>query len=258
MTGGLADVSCPDVFAAKPVGSMLRLRERILGLVGQGADPAVLVVGGGAAGVEVAGSACSVLDGRGDRVCLAAGPQLMPAFIPKARRLALRSLTARGIRVLPDESVTELNDGTAVLSSGGEEPFDVVVLTMGLEPPDLFRTTDLPVAADGGLLVDRCLQCPSRPGVFGAGDCVTMQDGSLPRTGAMAVRMAPTLVANVLAHVEGREPQPFLRGRMPLQIINLCDGTAIAVTARLALRSRLALRIKRRIDRRFIARFRRP
>jgi NADH dehydrogenase FAD-containing subunit len=156
--------------------------------------------------VEISGNLWRlVTQNRGSlNLTLVAGRRLMPAFPDKVRNLALASFQRRGIRVLEGVHLKEIQDGRALLSDGGELPFDFLFLALGVRPPGLFQDSGLPTGPDGGLLVNEFLQSVAHPEMFGGGDCISFQPQPLDKVGVYAVRQNPVLRDNLLAALEGR------------------------------------------------------
>ena len=96
----------------------------------------------------------------------------------------------------------------------------------------------------------------SDPSVFGGGDCIAIGDRALPRVGVYGVRQAPILAHNLLAALEGRPLRRFRPRRRFLLILNLGDGTGLAVRGGWVWHGRLALWLKDWIDRRYVAKYR--
>lgn len=243
--------------AVKPVENLERLRERLLRKRTGGAVR-VLVVGGGAAGVEVAGNLW-LLAREGAlqleiTVCEAAD-RLLPGLPARAGALAFRSLRSRGIVVRTGLGLGRLEGGGAQATSGEVLVYDEAVLTVGIVPGDLYRLSGLPAGPDGGLLVDAFLRSPRYPEVFGGGDCIHFAPHPLPRVGVYAVRQAPVLFRNLLAALEGKAPEPFRPQRRYLLILNLGNGNGLAVWGGLTACGRWALRWKDRLDRAFLRQF---
>jgi NADH dehydrogenase FAD-containing subunit len=246
-----------EATAVKPVENLERLRERLL-RKGAGGPARVLVVGGGPAGVEVAGNLWLLGRDGGAPLEIAvweAAERLLPRLPARAGALALRSLRVRGIVVRTGVGLERLEGGTAQATSGEVLPYDVAVLTVGIVPDDLYRLSGLPTGPDGGLLVDAFLRCPRYPEVFGGGDCVHFARRPLHRVGVYAVRQAPVLFRNLLAALQGTPLEPFRPQRRYLLILNLGDGNGLAVWGGLTAHGRWALRWKDRLDRTFLAQF---
>ena len=115
----------------------------------------------------------------------------------------------------------------------------------------------LPTGADGGLLVDRFLRSVGDPRIFGGGDCVSFAARDLPKLGVYAVREAPVLLPNLLAAQDGRRLKAYAPQRHALMILNLGDGTGLAIRGGWVLKSRACAWIKDRIDRAFLGRYQR-
>ncbi len=136
---------------------------------------------------------------------------------------------------------------------------NVVFVAVGIRPPRLFADSGLPVGPDGGLLVDKYLRCPEHPEIFGGGDCIhyAPQGGpqGLDKVGVYAVRQNPILKHNLMAALEGSEPQPFDPGGGYLLVYNLGDGSGVFWKGGWIFGGRLAFFIKDWIDRKFMRRF---
>lgn len=242
------------VIPVKPVENAVRLRDRARELARNGGR--VLVAGGGAAGCEVAANLLA-LTGGGLRLTLAeAGDSLLSESPPRAGRLMRAFLEERGAEVLLDSPVERTEPGVA-RAGKRELRYDLFVSAVGLEPTSVFRDSagasgDLLTGADGGLWVNRYLQSVSDPRLFGGGDSIAFRGQALPRLGVFAVRQAPVLFHNLQAAPRGEPLKPYEPQRRYLYVLNLGDGTGLAVYGPLAYRGRAALALKHRIDSRFV------
>jgi 3-phenylpropionate/trans-cinnamate dioxygenase ferredoxin reductase subunit len=132
---------------------------------------AVVVVGGGFIGLEIAASARSL--GKPVTV-LEAQPRLMPRVVaPRVSEFYAALHGGRGVTVVCDASVTAITGDTrarmVVLSSGASYPADLVVVGIGVVPnAELAHDAGLDTA--NGIVVDDYLQT-SDPAIFAIGDC---------------------------------------------------------------------------------------
>lgn len=260
----------PRVFTAKPVSQMLELRRHLEERLRD--DPSqrlrIVVAGGGPAAVEsvanlarlVREHAPQAASRGGVELDLFVGRSVLPGFPARADRAAVRALSRLGIRVREADYVRRVVPG-GVMTVGGEEPADVVLLATGIVPSRLFADSQMPVGSDGSMAVNERLHCLGHPEVFGAGDCVWFTPRPLARAGVFAVRQSPVLVHNVGAALDGQPARmtPFRPQRGYLLLLNLGDGSALGwrrvVGVDLVSRSRAAWRLKDRIDRSFMHRF---
>jgi NADH dehydrogenase FAD-containing subunit len=215
------------------------------------------VVGGGAAGVELAGNLvrlAATLPNHLD-VTLISRDDLLLHYPSRVRIVALDSLRRRGVNVLERTAVRQVRESRIELDRGGPVPFDLAFNASGIEPVPVFRRSGLPVGADGGLRVNAYLQCVSEPAIFGAGDCITFEPRPLHRVGVYAVRQGPVLCRNLQASLTGGSREAFRPQSRYLSILNLGDGHGILSWGPVVLSGRLPFWLKDRIDRAFMRRF---
>jgi NADH dehydrogenase FAD-containing subunit len=248
--------SGPTVFPVKPIANLLKAQRFLIETVSR--KPAdIVVVGGGPAGLEVAGNVRRLSAGRGGtaRITLLAGGRLMAQFPDRVRELALRSLGRRGINVIEAVHATSLEQDRVNMDNGKALTFDAAFLALGVVPSSLFRDSGLPTGPDNGLLVNRFLQSTAHPEIFGGGDCIFLDGHRLGKVGVYAVRQNPILMRNICAALDGGPMIPFVPQKRYLLIFNLGDGTAILNRGSVTLDGSLAWRLKDWIDRGFMRKF---
>lgn len=247
-------------FAVKPVRRLWDLRRALETRFRDepGRPVRVVFAGGGVTGCELAANVTALAAARGGRVetVVATGGGLMRGLPEGARRRMVAVLEGRGVAFMTEARVARVEGGGAVLADGRAIPFDLFVNAAGLEPAPLVRGFGLPVDGRGALLVDGRLRSVADPAVHGGGDCVAVRGRELPKVGVYAIRQAPVLFSNLLVAVDGGEPATFEPQRVYLWIMNLGDGTGLAVRGSLWWHGRAAFRLKDAIDRRFLREYR--
>jgi NADH dehydrogenase FAD-containing subunit len=245
-----------NVFTVKPIENLLRARQIILNLASK-TKPKIIVVGGGASGVEITGNIWRLLHDRGltGQITLLAREKLLSRFPEKARHLAIESLVGREIEVLEGTSVSSFDQGLAHLEDGRQYPYELALLAWGIRPPDLFRRSGLPTGEDGGLLVNEYLQSVGHTEIFGGGDCISFQGHPLDRVGVHAVRQNPILYHNLHAALEGGKLQSFKPNDVYLLLFNLGNGKAIYWRNTQVWSGRLLFAFKNYLDKKFMRKF---
>ncbi|MDE3154735.1 MAG: FAD-dependent oxidoreductase [Acidobacteriota bacterium] len=263
-----AGLSLPGVAAhaltVRPMSRAVALRAALDDRIARSPAPLTMaVVGGGAAGVEVAlALERRASDGAaGCRVrLLEGGPVILPEFGDRVRRLARRALARRGIEVRTGARV-EAVDAEGVMVGGVRLPAALVVWLAGAAAPPLLGRSTLPRDPGGFLQVDATLRAVDGTPVWGAGDCIGIAGaGNLPKAGVYAVREAPVLHGNVrraLGDPAGA-PVTYRPQRSFLALLNTADGRAILRWRGVALHARAAWRLKDRIDRTFVRQYQEP
>lgn len=215
----------------------------------------VVVAGEGVTAVELAANISHLAATRGGSlhlVVMVAGATALTQLPSKAADRVARTLERRGVVFRTNSRVERVEQEAVVLESGEEVPFYVFVNATGLKPAPLIRETGLPVNAAGALLVDAHLRSIAEPSIHGGGDGIAFTGRELPRVGVYAIRQAPILFHNLLAALDGTEPKPFRSQKHFLWIMNLGDGTGLAVRRNLWWHGRAAFSLKDWIDRRFL------
>lgn len=216
----------------------------------------IAVIGGGASAVEIAGNLRHRFRRRGRSIDIrlySRGQHLLAAFPRRAGEIARDHLERRGIGVHLGRGVVGVTENAIVFDDGHTAAFDHAVVATGLQAPDIFRRSHLPVGSDGGLIVDETLRVPGLP-IFGGGDCISFCGESLPRIGVHAVYQSPVLTRNVFAAagVTRRRVREYVPPGRVLQIINLGDGYGLAVRGDSTSVGRFWLGLKKRIDWRYV------
>lgn len=247
------------VYDVKPISNLARLRQDLCRAFAKSTRLEVAVAGGGATGVELAANVAALAARRGAAVSvviITPGHRLLAQAPAGAAAAASDALRRRGIAVVLNRRVLRVEGDCAVLDDGRALEFDVLVNATGLRPSAVPAKSGLPVDERGALRVDAHLRSLGDPRVFGGGDCIAIEGRPLPMIGVYAIREGPVLFRNLLAAAEGRPLEAFRPQRRYLWILNLGDGTGLAIRGRWWWHGRAAFLLKDAIDRRFLSSYR--
>jgi NADH dehydrogenase FAD-containing subunit len=246
-----------NVFTAKPIEELLVAQKRILELAAAGRIT-VAVVGSGPSSLEIAGNVhqlCRERELNPPCIQVFSGRNFLSGRPERVRLLARRMLTRKGVEIIEDGYVRQIEADRIVLENGQEYKADIIFPAVGVRPSPIFAGSGLPVGPDGGLRVNDYLQSVAYQNIFGGGDCVYFEAQPLDKVGVYAVRQNPVLFGNLMAGLEGRPLARFTPGGKYLLIYNLGDGEGILSKWSITFSGRLAFSIKDWIDRRFIRAF---
>lgn len=237
----------------RPIETFGALWPKVVEL-GQQKPLRIAVIGGGAAGIELAMSVRHRLPGAA--VTLVAGTAPVGASYPATVQQRVQAaLTSRRITVLQDVALGF--DGHDVqLGCGAGLACDVPLIATGAQPAPWLAGSCLATDDRGFIAVDACQRSTSHPQVFAVGDISTRMDRKLARSGVYAVRAGPALAANLAAAVAGQPLQPHQPPEKTLNLLACGDRIAIASWGSFTAQGRWVWWLKNWIDRRFIARFR--
>ena len=244
------------IFSVKPIENLIKVRQIVHDGLSSRA-PKLIVVGGGAAALELAGNLWRLVrqSATAAAITVCGGRNFLASMPPKAQRYARQSLAARNIDIIEGVHVRRLQDGVAILQDQREVNFDLALLAWGIEPSHLFRKSGLPTTSDGGLRVNSFLQSVAYPNIFGGGDCISFEPQPLAKVGVYAVRQNPVLYSNLLAALEDKDLEVFEPQDTYLLIYNLGNGTGIFYRGNWVWKGRLIFWLKDTIDRKFMQKF---
>ena len=222
---------------------------------------ALTVVGGGAAGAELAFAMEYRLR---QELGLASAhvrlvtdaPRVMPSLAPSARQRLVRKFERRNIGLHVGAAVTEVGPDYVRLEQGLEFATDAVFWATGGVAPAWLRASGLASDEAGFVLTDSSLRSVSHPEVLAVGDCQVSRDAPRPHAGVFSVRAGPILAANLRATAHGEPLQRFATSPRYLALISTGSRHAVGVWNGASFEGGWAWRWKDRIDRRFLARYR--
>lgn len=220
----------------------------------------VVMVGAGAAGVEVTLAMQHHLRGAGARparfVVVGAAPSVLHGHSTSVQRRFARVLRERGVEMHLGSKVEEASAHHVRLQTGETIDADWVVWALGPRASPWVAQSGIHTDAQGFALIDEQLRSVSHPEVFAAGDIATMRDHPRPKSGVYAVRQGPPLAANLRAALDGGAVQSYVPQRLALALISTGDRYAVASRGALAVEGSWVWRWKDHIDRKFMARYR--
>jgi selenide,water dikinase len=221
----------------------------------------VVVVGGGAGGVELAMALMYRLAGKGDRrqarVTLVSGAATpLEGFPAGTLRRALRAMKRLHITVLP-ETCIEIQPGHVVLSHGARVACDAAVLALGAHAPHWLRDSGLALDERGFIAIGATLQSLSHRQVFAAGDVASRFDAPHPKSGVYAVRAGPPLTRNLRRALAGTALRGYTPPERTLNLLSCGSKRAIASWGQWSVQGRWVWWWKDHIDRAFVSLYRR-
>jgi NADH dehydrogenase len=211
----------------------VRLRNHILErFEAADADPAlvdrgaltVVVVGGGATGVEVAGALAELFArvlrkdfrtlavGRARVIVVEMADHLLAPFRPASRRHALETLASRGVEVRLHETVASVDPTGVYLASGEFVATHTVVWAAGVQPNPLAAALGVPTGRGGRIEVTPDLRIVGHPDAFAVGDVAAVTDvrrGVLPQLAPVAMQSGRHAAREIRGVIAGASRRPF-------------------------------------------------
>ena len=186
----------------------------------------IVIVGGGASGVEIAGAVAEMkkniiardypdLDSSQMHIYLVnAGDRLLAGMDPVSSKRAERDLKDLHVHIRQPQFATEYKDGVLKTSAGLEIPAQTVIWVSGICANTIEGIPAGSVGHAGRLLTDRFCRVKGLRDVYAIGDLSLIEgdeDYPLghPQLAQLAMQQAKTVAKNLKAVLKGKEVKPF-------------------------------------------------
>ena len=184
-------------------------------------DLNVTVVGGGATGVELAGTLAELrrtvlastfpdVDPARVRVRLVEmAPHLLGPFHPKLQEYAKAQLLARGVDVRLDTRIGEVTADQVRLVHGEDLPSDITVWAAGVAAGPGVAGWGLPQGKNGRIVVGPDLRVQGQDRIFAVGDIAVNPDDPTPQLAQPALQMGRHAAAQIVRLEDKQATEPF-------------------------------------------------
>ncbi len=252
----LLEAAGDKLLSVRPIDGFCAAWPKVLEKAKNKPDYQLVVVGGGAAALELvlAANHALVTAGAKRKVALVVSESgLLSNHAKSVQRRAQRQLALHGI-VVHRHNAAGTRQGV-VLSDGASIPADRIIAATGTRAPQWLKSSGLYLDEQGYVAVDGCHQSLSHPDVFAVGDVCSRQDATLARSGVHAVHAGPKLASNLLARLNDRGLVTYRPPKRSLYLIACKPHYAIASWGRFSAEGSWVWRVKNWIDRRFVRQF---
>ena len=238
----------------RPMEHFVLLSGDLLALAQQ-RNLSVVMIGGGAAGVELAMALQHRLEGRARVSLLTGGPPPMSTYPLPVQQRAARAMKRRGVTLFED-SCAGIADGHVLLGGHGARlACDAPIVGIGSTAPAWLGGSGLALDEQGFVATGPTLQSLSHLEVFAVGDVSSRPDAPRAKSGVYAVRAGAPLAQNLRRFIGGGPLQPFEPQPRSLNLLSCGNRYAIASWGDWSAEGRWAWWWKDRIDRAFVRRF---
>jgi NADH:ubiquinone reductase (H+-translocating) len=184
-------------------------------------DLAVTVVGGGATGVELAGTLAELrrtvisstfpdVDPSRMHVRLVEmAPSLLGPFHEKLREYAHAQLVKRGVDVRLNTRIHEVTAKEVLLADGENLPSDITVWAAGVAARPAVAGWGLPQGKVGRILVGADLRVQGQDRIFAVGDIAMNPDDPTPQLAQPAIQMGRHAAAQIVRLEKKQPTEPF-------------------------------------------------
>lgn len=259
------DTQQDHVVTIKPMQTFLQRLHRSLHReeCETGSPLRIVIIGGGAAGVEICCCLPGFIDGQNintlyQLTLVNRGEQILAGSSRSVRSRVNRTLRKKGVEIILNRAIKQINSESVIFDGGERLEADLVILATGATAPPLLKELGLPLSEKGFLLTDATLQSVSSAPIFAVGDTGTIQGEETPKAGVYAVRQAPILWENIQRLIKDQPLRTYHPQHSFLRLLNTGDGSAIGEWFGFSMEGKWVLSLKDRIDTAFVKKYQIP
>jgi len=187
----------------------------------RGRETSITVVGGGATGVELAGTLAELRNialatafpeidrSRVHIKLVERAPALLAGYVPSLREYAHQQLLDRGVEVRLNATIQEITADHVVLADGERLHSDLTVWAAGVSGPEAARDWGVPLGRGGRVEVGPDLRVSGQDRIFAIGDIALTGDHPLPQLAQPALQTGRFAAEQVVRLVAGRPVARF-------------------------------------------------
>jgi NADH dehydrogenase len=192
-----------------------------LSLEGVRKDVTVTIVGGGATGVELAGTLAEFrniglpssypdIDPQCVHIRLVEqAPALLTPYVPPLQEYAREQLVKRGVELRLNATIKEITADRLILADGEELPSDLTAWAAGVAGPPEAGKWGLPQGKGGRLLARPDLRVEGQDRIFAIGDIALTGDHPVPQLAQPALQMGRHAAVQIRRLEDGQDTVPF-------------------------------------------------
>ncbi len=195
--------------------------ERLATEGGKNASANVVVVGGGATGVEMAGTLAEMVTGaiphsypeldssRLKIVLVEMAGEVLGPFKKSLRRYSAKALRHRGVDLRLDTAVAEVTPDAVHLVDGTVIPTGAVIWATGVTAHEVVSTWGLPQGRGGRIVVGPDMRVKGTADVFAIGDVSGDPDAMLPQLAQPAIQQGTHVAETISRLIAGMGSEQF-------------------------------------------------
>jgi NADH:ubiquinone reductase (H+-translocating) len=203
-------------------GDALALRDQLMGHLeefasGKSTTFTIVVIGGGATGVEMSGTLAELRDGGLKSVypeidpammrviLIEQSPEVLGPFERQLREYALRQLKRRGVEIRTNTSVSHVGIDQVTLEDGSALEANLIIWAAGVA----VKNWGLPQGRGGRIAVREDLRVFGLDHVFAVGDVAITSDEPLPQLAQPAIQSGRQAGLGIRRLIQGAETEPL-------------------------------------------------
>ena len=249
-----------DKFALqlKPISEIKKTTDKILTFNKSNPKNNVILIGAGAAGVEVALALSSRFKKnniKNNIILLSKNKSILKGYNYFAQKNCKKELLKNNIKVIFNAKVNKISKEYIVYNNNIKMYGKFPILCTAASPIDLLKKSNLPLNKKGSIEVNNYLLVKGTTNIFAAGDIAEIKGYITTKAGVFAVKQGKILFKNIVRKLHKKKLIKYYPQKSYLSLIGLPNKNALAVKSLFSFKSNFLWYLKKYIDNKFIKKY---
>ncbi len=242
----------------KPISNIKQNIEKILEFNLKNPNNDIVLIGAGAAGVEVSLSLSSLFKKKNIMnkiILISKNSDILKNYTSLGAKTIKKELLKEKIKVYYNSEVTKITKNYLILNNKKKINCKWPILSTSSSPLELLDKSNLPRSANGDILTNNFLLVKGTENVFASGDIAQIAEEKIPKAGVYAVKQGNILYKNIKRLFLKKKLIKYYPQKNYLSLIGLPNKKAVAIKSFIFFKSSLFWYLKRYIDKKFVQKY---
>ena len=242
----------------KPISEIKKTTDKILTFNKSNPKNNVILIGAGAAGVEVALALSSRFKKnniKNNIILLSKNKSILKGYNYFAQKNCKKELLKNNIKVIFNAKVNKISKEYIVYNNNIKMYGKFPILCTAASPIDLLKKSNLPLNKKGSIEVNNYLLAKGTTNIFAAGDIAEIKGYITTKAGVFAVKQGKILFKNIVRKLHKKKLIKYYPQKSYLSLIGLPNKNALAVKSLFSFKSNFLWYLKKYIDNKFIKKY---
>ena len=242
----------------KPISEIKKTTDKILTFNKSNPKNNVILIGAGAAGVEVALALSSRFKKnniKNNIILLSKNKSILKGYNYFAQKNCKKELLKNNIKVIFNAKVNKISKEYIVYNNNIKMYGKFPILCTAASPLDLLKKSNLPLNEKGSIEVNNYLLAKGTTNIFAAGDIAEIKGYITTKAGVFAVKQGKILFKNIVRKLHKKKLIKYYPQKSYLSLIGLPNKNALAVKSLFSFKSNFLWYLKKYIDNKFIKKY---
>ncbi len=242
----------------KPIARIKNSIEKLIRYNQRNINNNVVIIGTGAAGVEVAlalRSRFAYLGIKKKITLMSKDSKILKNYNKFAQKQCEYELIKNNIKIIYNTKINKIEEDYILYNKNKKIICTYPILATSSSPTKLILNSNLPLNKNGSIIINNKLQVKNTENIFAAGDNSEIIDFKTEKAGVYAVKQSKVLYKNICNKYLKKTLHKYYPQKTYLSLLGVPKKRALAIKSFFSIKLTIFWHLKQKIDKRFISRY---